>query len=235
MGLPAESLIVALDTDAHTALTIARSLEGRVPCVKVGMTLYYAQGAGIVTRLRDMGFDVFLDLKLHDIPHQVEGAAREISRLGISMLTVHASGGLEMMRAAIRGACEGSGSCGVRTPDVLAVSVLTSSGDATLRETGIERTPAAQVDLLVDLSRQAGVQGVVCSPLEATRARAALGPEALVVTPGIRLAGASADDQSRIATPRQALEAGASHVVIGRSITAAEDPARAVERLLMER
>lgn len=234
MGLPAESLIVALDVDAHKALSVARSLVGCISCLKVGMTLYYSEGPAIVSNLRDMGFDVFLDLKLYDIPHQVEGAARELSRLGVSMLTVHASGGLEMMRAAMRGAHEGSGLCGVKTPDVLAVSVLTSSDESTLRETGIERGTADQVELLIDLSRRAGVHGVVCSPLEATRARDVLGPEALVVTPGIRPAGACTDDQLRVATPRYALEAGASHIVVGRPITAAKDPARAVERVLME-
>lgn len=229
-----ERIIVALDTDAHTALALARTLQGKVEWLKVGMTLYYAEGPEIVTRLRDMGFKIFVDLKLHDIPHQVEGAAREISRLGASMFTVHAAGGREMMQAAVRGACESSRECGIDTPDVIAVTVLTSIDDATLAEIGVESSSAGQVERLAMLARDAGVQGVVCSPLEAARMRELLGLEALVVTPGVRPAGTDAGDQSRIATPRAAVEAGASHLVIGRPITAAEEPGAAVERIIEE-
>jgi orotidine-5'-phosphate decarboxylase len=232
MPVPTESIIVALDTDAHTAISLARSLSGRVRYVKIGMTLYYAEGPVIVERMRDLGYEVFLDLKLHDIPHQVRGAAREIARLGVAMFTVHASGGVDMMQAAVQGACEGSGECGVDTPDVLAVSVLTSSDDEMLKMIGIERGAAEQVDLLVGLARAAGVQGVVCSPLEAGRAKRILGPEALVVTPGVRPAGTDVDDQARTATPEAALEAGATHLVIGRPITAATNPAAAIESLI---
>ncbi|MRR13612.1 orotidine-5'-phosphate decarboxylase, partial [bacterium] len=223
-----------LDTDAHTALSLARTLQGRVSWLKVGMTLYYAEGPEIVSLLREMGFKVFLDLKLHDIPHQVQGAAREISRLGVGMFTVHASGGAEMMAAAVAGACEGSGECGIETPDVLAITVLTSMGDDGLASTGVHRPAAEQVSLLGALARQAGVQGVVCSPLEAASMRSLLGPEALVVTPGVRPQGASVGDQSRIATPRAALDAGASHLVIGRPITGDPEPGAALERIVNE-
>lgn len=229
-----DATIVALDTDAHTALALARTLQGRARWVKVGMTLYYAEGPEIVARLRDMGFKVFLDLKLHDIPHQVEGAARQIAHLGVSMFTVHASGGAEMMAAAVRGACEGSQECGADTPDVIAVTVLTSLGDDGLAQIGVHRPASEQVDLLGALARQAGVQGVVCSPLEAAKMRALLGTEALVVTPGIRPAGADAGDQARVATPRAALDAGASHLVIGRPITGDPEPAAAFERIVTE-
>jgi len=229
-----ERIIVALDTDAHTALALARTLQGKVEWLKVGMTLYYAEGPEIVTQLRDMGFKIFVDLKLHDIPHQVEGAAREISRLGASMFTVHASGGGAMMAAAVKGACESSQECGLDTPDVIAVTVLTSMDDAGLADIGVAGSSAGQVERLAQLARNAGVQGVVCSPLEAARMRELLGPEALVVTPGVRPAGSDAGDQSRIATPRAAVEAGASHLVIGRPITAAEEPGAAVERIVEE-
>lgn len=229
-----ERIIVALDTDAHTALALARTLQGKVEWLKVGMTLYYAEGPEIVTRLRDMGFRIFLDLKLHDIPHQVEGAAREISRLGASMFTVHASGGRDMMAAAVKGACESSQECGIDTPDVIAVTVLTSIDDAVLGEIGVADSSVAQVERLGQLAKDAGVQGVVCSPLEAASMRALLGPEALVVTPGVRPAGSDAGDQSRIATPRAAVEAGASHLVIGRPITSAEEPGAAVDRIAKE-
>lgn len=229
-----DSIIVALDCDAHTALTLARTLQGKVSWLKVGMTLYYAEGPEIVTWLCDMGFKIFVDLKFHDIPHQVEGAAREVARLGASMMSVHASGGAEMLQAAVRGACAGSGDCGIETPDVIAITVLTSMDDAALASVGVSQAPAAQVDVLARLARDAGVQGVVCSPLEAAKMRELLGPEALVVTPGVRPAGADAGDQSRIATPRAALEAGASHLVIGRPITGDAEPGAAVERIVEE-
>lgn len=229
-----EQVIVALDADAHTALSLARSIAGRVRYVKVGMTLFYAEGPVVVSRLRELGFDVFVDLKLHDIPHQVQGAAREIARLGVSMFTVHASGGRAMMEAAVRGACEGSEECGADTPDVLAVTVLTSLSAAALAEVGVERSPATQAAVLGALAREAGVQGVVCSPQEATAMRDLFGSEALVVTPGVRPAGAEAGDQARVMTPAEALGAGASHLVIGRPVTAAPDPAAALADILEE-
>jgi orotidine-5'-phosphate decarboxylase len=228
------SLIVALDTDAHTALVLARTLRGHVDHLKVGMTLFYAEGPGIVRQLTGMGFSVFVDLKLNDIPHQVQGAARAIARAGASMFTVHASGGRSMMEAAVRGACEGSDECGSDTPDVLAVTVLTSLGAVALAETGVPGMPAEQVEVLTRLARESGVQGVVCSPREASAARAILGTEALVVTPGVRPSWAAADDQARVATPSDALAAGASHLVIGRPVTGAAEPALAVERIIKE-
>ena len=233
-GLMNESVIVALDMDAHSALGLARSIAGHVRYLKVGMTLFYAEGPLIVARLRDLGFDVFLDLKLHDIPHQVEGAAREVARLGVSMFTVHASGGREMMAAAVRGACEGSAECGADTPDVLAVTVLTSLSAQALGDVGVGRPPDAQVALLGKLAREAGVQGVVCSPHEAAAMRGLMGPEALVVTPGVRPAGSESADQARVATPADALASGASHLVIGRPITGASDPVTALNHILEE-
>ena len=232
MPIDRDSIIVALDTDAHTALGLARTLQGRVRYCKVGMTLYYAEGPEIVSQLSAMGFEVFVDLKLHDIPHQVEGAAREIARLGVAMFTVHASGGLSMMEAAVRGACEESSECGLDTPAVLAVTVLTSMDAGALAEVGMGDSPAGQVETLTLLARRAGVQGIVCSPQEARAVRTIMGPEALIVTPGVRPDWAAADDQARIATPAEALGAGASHLVIGRPITASPEPAAAVERII---
>jgi orotidine-5'-phosphate decarboxylase len=229
-----DAIIVALDTSAHEALGVARALQGRVRYLKVGMTLFYAEGPEIVSRLKAMGFEIFVDLKLHDIPHQVEGAAREIARLGVSMFTVHATGGRTMMEAAVKGACEISEECGLETPSVLAVTVLTSLDDATLGEVGIARDAASQVGLLAGLSRAAGVQGVVCSPQEASVVRGILGPEALVVTPGVRPAWTGVDDQARVSSPADALAAGATHLVIGRPIVAAAEPVAAVERIVAE-
>jgi orotidine-5'-phosphate decarboxylase len=229
-----DAIIVALDTDARTALTLARSLRGHVRHLKVGMTLFYSEGPQIVARLTDLGFRVFVDLKLHDIPHQVEGAARSIARLGGSMFTVHASGGIAMMQAAVRGAREGSRDAGVETPDVIAVTVLTSIGTVELGAIGVQGSPSEQVEKLTALARDAGVQGIVCSPQEAASAREMLGSGALVVTPGVRPAWTAAGDQARIATPTEALTAGASHLVIGRPITGADSPVEAVERIIEE-
>lgn len=229
-----DAVIVALDVDAHEALSIARALQGRARWLKVGMTLFNAEGPPIVAQLREMGFEIFLDLKLHDIPHQVEGAARAISRLGVGMFTVHASGGRAMMEAAVRGACAGSDECGLDTPAVLAVTVLTSMDDVTLAETGVHARPRDQVARLAALAVLAGVEGIVCSPHEAGDVRAIAGPERLIVTPGVRLAGSDLGDQSRVATPGEALRAGATHIVIGRPITGVEQPAAAFEAIISE-
>jgi orotidine-5'-phosphate decarboxylase len=230
-----ERIIVALDTpDARSALIVADALAGRARWVKVGMTLFYAEGRDIVAALRGRGFDVFVDLKLHDIPHQVRGAARSLGRLGAGMLTVHASGGADMMEAAIAGAMEGASESGVGAPAVLAVTVLTSMDADALASVGVTDSPAAQVAGLAALARTAGVSGVVCSPREAAECRALMGPDALVVTPGIRPQWAEAGDQARIDTPASAISAGASHLVIGRPITGADDPAAAFDRIVSE-
>jgi len=227
-------IIVALDLSRDEALDIATSLRGRVNWLKVGMTLYYAEGPKIVETLREMGFRVFIDLKLHDIPHQASGAAAAIARLGAGMLTVHACGGAAMMVAAVESARAAAAEEGLAAPAVLAVTVLTSADDATLRATGVDRDAAAQVALLGALARDAGVDGVVCSPHEAESMRRLFGPQAYIVTPGVRAAGAVVGDQSRVASPVAAIAAGASHLVIGRPVTAAPDPVAAVDLILAE-
>lgn len=230
----AETVIVALDADGHSAMRIARSLEGHVRWLKVGMTLFYDEGPEIVARLTDLGFDVFLDLKLHDIPHQVELAAASIARLGARMITVHASGGSVMVDAATQGAKRGAADAGMPAPAVLGVTVLTSMSDAALAAVGVERTAAEQVPLLARVAHAGGADGVVCSPHEAAALRELLGEQALVVTPGVRPSWSQAADQARIATPRMALEAGATHLVIGRPITGDQDPAGAADRIIHE-
>lgn len=229
-----DRLIVALDLEADDAITTARELAGVVRWVKVGMTLFYEEGPFIVERMLDLGFDVFLDLKLHDIPHQVQSAADRVARLGVGMFTVHASGGAPMIKAAARGAREGAARAGVPTPSLLAVTVLTSMDDATLATVGVERTAAAQVPLLAKLAGGAGADGIVCSPQESAAMRGLLGTDALIVTPGVRPAWAEAGDQSRIATPAGALTAGSSHLVVGRPITEAADPAEAAVTIISE-
>ena len=226
-----DRVIVALDqADASSALDCARSLVGHARWMKVGMTLYCAEGPSVVATIRELGLEVFVDLKLHDIPNQVEGAARALGRLEVGMLTVHASGGAAMVRAAAKGAREGAAEAGARKPSVLAVTVLTSLDDAALRAIGFDRTPAEQVKRIAVLAAEAGADGVVCSPGEAAAMRALLGPDALIVTPGVRPEGASREDQARTATPAAALAAGATHLVIGRPVTGALDVAEAFER-----
>lgn len=228
----ADRVIVALDQpDTEAAMACARALQGEARWVKVGMTLFYREGPAAVRAMKELGFDVFVDLKLHDIPHQVEGAARELARLGVGMLTVHAGGGAPMMEAAVRGACAGAEEACVPRPAVIAVTVLTSMDPDTLASVGVPDEPAEQVAGLAALARTAGVDGIVCSPQEAAAMRALLGPSALIVTPGVRPPGADAGDQSRIATPAAAIEAGASHLVIGRPITGDPDPAQAFRRI----
>jgi orotidine-5'-phosphate decarboxylase len=230
-----ERIIVALDLpDVDEAVVMAAGLRGRVPRVKVGLTLFGASGPDVVRRLRDLDFRVFLDLKLHDIPHQVAGATRELTRLGVEMLTVHAAGGRDMMRAAVEAAEHAAEVDDAGRPIILAVTVLTSLDDGTLRETGIARSSSEQVLSLAELAREAGVDGVVCSPREAADLRLLLGPDALVVTPGVRPVWSASGDQARVATPAYALAEGASHLVIGRPITGAADPAEALERIVEE-
>lgn len=229
-----ERLIVALDMDADAAIGLAHRLEDHVKWLKIGMTLFYEAGPDIVVRLRDLGFQVFLDLKLHDIPHQVRGAADTVSRLGAGLLTVHACGGSEMVRAAVEGAETGAAHAGVDRPAVLAVTVLTSMNDAVLESVGVTRPSALQVPALAALSTEAGADGVVCAPTEAEAVRAVIGEAAWVVTPGVRPDGSDRGDQARIATPVAAIRAGASHLVIGRPITGAPDPVHAVEAIIQQ-
>ncbi|MCL2332433.1 MAG: orotidine-5'-phosphate decarboxylase [Actinomycetia bacterium] len=229
-----DSLIVALDGSPEEVEVWADALQGVVSWVKVGMTLHYVLGARIIDELHARGFKVFLDLKLHDIPHQVEGAAAALGALGIEMMTVHASGGLEMMAAAVSGASRGSLEAGKPAPTVLAVTVLTSMDAATLASVGVPHDPQAQVEHLTRLAQTACAGGVVCSPLEAPIVRSIMGAGKEIVTPGVRPDGADSGDQSRIATPARALELGATRIVVGRPITQERDPATAARAILRE-
>lgn len=232
----AERIIVALDCDGAQARSLAEQLSNQAHWLKVGMTLYYAEGPGIVRELKELGFKVFVDLKLHDIPHQVRGAAQTIVEAGADMLTVHASGGSEMMKAAYGGVQRGVDRLrleveAVTPPVLLAITVLTSMDQNALSSIGVDREVAQQVQELARMAMGAGLDGVVASPQEASLLRGLLGEAATIVTPGIRPAARSAvhdpgqgDDQSRISTPKAAVIAGASYVVIGRPITAALDP-----------
>lgn len=234
-SIPArDRVIVALDCDAWEAIALADKLEGHAKWLKIGMTLYYAEGPAIVKMFKRRGFNVFLDLKFHDIPHQVEGAARSAAASGADMLTMHTVGGTAMMEAGQRGAEEGAAEYGGNVPATLGITVLTSMSPEALAATGVARPLPEQVAALAGQAKEAGISGVVASPQEAAVLRELLGPDAYIVTPGVRPAGASLGDQSRVATPAKAFANGASHIVVGRPITEAADPVAAFEAIAAE-
>jgi len=225
--LASKRIIVALDVpDADAALTLAARLDPKLCRVKVGKELFVAAGPDVVHRLQERGFEVFLDLKFHDIPNTVAGACRSAARLGVWMMNVHASGGEAMLRAA-KEALAG----GARPPLLIAVTVLTSLTDVDLKRLGRSQTVAQEVEQLARLARDCGLDGVVCSAQEATQLRKAIGAPFALVTPGIRLASDSGNDQARVVTPVDAVRMGADYLVIGRPITQASDPVAALKSI----
>lgn len=225
---PRDRLIVALDVPTpEQALRLVDALRGRVGMFKVGSQLFSAAGPEFVRALTGSDEKVFLDLKYHDIPNTVAGAVGAAARLGVSLVDVHALGGRAMLEAAV-GALPALGA------RLLAITVLTSHAEETLAELGLAGPITAAVQRLARLAQSAGADGVVASPHEVPLIREACGRDFLVVTPGIRPAGARAGDQHRLATPRAAVEAGADYVVVGRPILEAPDPAAAAERIVAE-
>lgn len=222
-------LIVALDFDtAETALKVVNDLEPGSCRLKVGKELFTSEGPRLVEKLVGMGFDVFLDLKFHDIPNTVAKAVSAAAGLGAWMVNVHASGGREMMSAA-REALDSSSS---QQPLLIAVTVLTSTSQTELTDLGFSRSLAGQVDHLADMAQSCGLDGVVCSAQEARVIRNTLGNEFLTVTPGIRPEGSAKDDQHRIMTPEEAISAGSDYLVVGRPITRAANPGAAVADIM---
>jgi orotidine-5'-phosphate decarboxylase len=224
---PRQRLIVALDvSSAAEARRIVATVGDSALTYKVGLQLYTAEGPSVVRDLVASGRRVFLDLKYHDIPNTVGAAVREATQLGVSMLTVHASGAAKMLRAAVE--------AGKSAPEmmVLAVTVLTSMDDQELAAIGVSDSMADEVLRLAKLAISQGCHGIVASPREASRLRAELGGQFAIVTPGVRPAGGKMEDQVRVATPAEAIAAGASHIVVGRPITAAADPAAAAMAIL---
>jgi orotidine-5'-phosphate decarboxylase len=223
-------IIVALDySDAASALTLVNQLDPTLCKLKIGKELFTAAGPQLVEKLVSKEFKVFLDLKFHDIPNTVEKACMAASNLGVWMLNVHASGGSAMMQAALEGVSKAS-----YRPYLIAVTVLTSMNQSGLNEIGITDSMENQVLKLAKLVHHNGLHGVVCSALEAQVLRQHLPHNFLLVTPGIRPANASLDDQSRVLTPSQAIEAGASYLVVGRPITQAKNPLQALMSINQE-
>jgi orotidine-5'-phosphate decarboxylase len=227
-----DHVALAADLPLDDALSVAARVAPHVGVVKVGLSLFVEHGPRAVEVFLKQGTRVFLDLKLHDIPNTVELAAAQAAALGISYLTVHASGGTPMLKAALAGAAAGAAKAGHPVPTILAVTVLTSMSDITLRETGVQAAPERQALSLAVMAARAGIGGVVCSAREASVLRREVGPGIVLCTPGIRPTGSAANDQARVETPASAIYGGSDLLVIGRPITAAADPveaARAIE------
>ncbi|HUR46694.1 MAG TPA: orotidine-5'-phosphate decarboxylase [Candidatus Saccharimonadales bacterium] len=226
-------IIVALDVPtAELAVKLAETVAPAVGAFKIGSELFTSAGPDIVRKIRTTGAAVFLDLKFHDIPNTVAKAVAAATRLDVQMLTVHAGGGTEMMKAAEKSAVETAKSLGTEPPLVLAVTVLTSMDEHQLSELGLAGEVAPHVERLAKLTQAAGLRGLVCSPLELTLLRKFLPKEFQLVTPGIRAANDAAGDQKRTLSGSEALQAGADWLVIGRPIYAAENPRVAAERIL---
>ena len=228
--MPCE-LILALDAPTlRDVAPLLGRLRGPVRWVKIGLELFTAGGPDVVRQAADLGFDIFLDLKLHDIPNTVARAVESAARLPVKMLTLHTAGGREMMRGAVQAQEQSA-------PQLLllGVTVLTSLGENDLREAGVGAAPEAQVVRLARLAVECGLGGLVCSPLEIAPLRAQLPPSVKLVTPGIRPAGVGGgDDQARVMTPAEAARAGANFIVVGRPIFKATDPAAAAQAILAE-
>ena len=218
-----DRLIVALDfSTMEQAVACVEECGDAVSHYKVGMELFYAAGAPIITYLKNQGKHIFLDLKLQDIPNTVAHALTVLSDLGADMMNVHAVGGKKMMAEAVKAVHEAAEAAGRPAPKLIAVTILTSMDDEQFADLNYNNTIAEQVISLAKLAKEAGMDGVVASPKEAAAIREACGPEFLIVTPGVRPAGSSLDDQKRVATPAGALQNGSSHIVVGRPITKAE-------------
>jgi orotidine-5'-phosphate decarboxylase len=223
-----DRLIVAVDVpDAARAMAAAETLAGHVGMLKIGLELFVAEGPGVVRQVRSRfpELDIFLDLKLHDIPNTMRGAIRSARALGARLITVHAGSGVEHLRACVEEAGDELG--------VLAVTVLTSQDEKACKEAGHTRDPGELVEMRAVCAREAGCAGVVCSGQELTRVRT-VAPDLFRVVPGIRPAGADVGDQKRVMTPRDAIEAGATHLVVGRPIMRAQAPATAADEIVAQ-
>ncbi|MCI8739615.1 MAG: orotidine-5'-phosphate decarboxylase [Oscillibacter sp.] len=231
--MSAKDVIIALDfpTESETLAFLDQFPAGEKPFVKIGMELYYAEGPAVVRALKDRGHKIFLDLKLHDIPNTVRRAMAVLSRLDVDMVNLHAAGASEMMRAALEGLTRPDGT----RPLLIAVTQLTSTGPAALKDELLIQTPMAETVLsYAKNAASSGLDGVVCSPLEAALVKERCGERFLTVTPGIRFAGGDAGDQKRIMTPEKAGKSGCDYIVVGRPITQDANPVAAYRRAMRE-
>ena len=229
----AKDVIIACDMpDRESVMGFLGRFGGEQPWVKIGMELFYAEGPSIVREIKERGFHIFLDLKLCDIPNTVRGAMRSLRGLGADIINLHAFGTADMMRAALEGLTLPDGT---RETKLIAVTILTSTSEETLhRELCIEKPLSETVMLYAENARAAGLDGVVCSPLEAGEVHARCGADFLTVTPGVRFAGGEKGDQVRVTSPERARELGSDYIVVGRPITGAEDPVAAWKRARAE-
>ncbi len=227
-----KDVIIACDfATGRETMDFLGELEGLDPYIKIGMELFYSEGPGFVTELKEKGYRIFLDLKLHDIPNTVERAMRSIARLGVDMCNVHAAGGIRMMEAAVKGLAAEDGS----RPLIIAVTQLTSTSQEQMEsELLIERPIEEVVAAYGRNAQRAGLDGVVCSPLEAPDVHKSCGRGFMTVTPGVRFREDAAGDQKRITDPAEAAALGSDYIVVGRSITGAADPRKAYERCLAD-
>lgn len=227
-----KDVIIALDfPNAEETYAFLDKFTGRKPFVKIGMELFYAEGPEIVKKIKARGHKIFLDLKLHDIPNTVKGGMQSLRDLGVDMTNVHAAGGVKMMQAAVEGLTREDGT----RPLLIAVTQLTSTSQEMMtNELLIDRPIEDVVVQYAENARAAGLDGVVCSPLEAGKIHTEVGAGFLTVTPGIRFAGDAKGDQSRVTTPEKAREIGSDYIVVGRSITKALDPVAAYERAMQD-
>lgn len=225
-------VIIALDfKDGQTALNFLDKFTAEKPFVKIGMELFYAEGPSIVKAIKERGHKIFLDLKLHDIPNTVKGGMRSLSKLGVDIVNVHAAGTIEMMKAALEGVVREDGS----RPLVIAVTQLTSTSEERMqKELLINSSINDTIVHYAKNTKEAGLDGVVCSPLEAGMVKDAVGKDFLTVTPGVRFADGDKGDQVRVTTPARAKEIGTDFIVVGRPITQAEDPVAAYRRCVKE-
>ena len=228
-------IYVSIDTtDVAVAQALAKSLSHTVGGIKLGLEFFVAQGPAGIRQVAQGGLPLFLDLKLHDIPNTVAGAMRGVVDLTPDIVTIHASGGAEMIRAAVDSAYLEAEKLNVKPPRIIAVTVLTSLDQAALTRMGVTRPVVAQVVELAQMAVEAGADGLVCSPQEVAAIRAALGPKPLLVVPGIRPAGAALGDQKRVMSPAEAMAAGSDILVIGRPITQSPDPVEAAQAIARE-
>lgn len=231
-----KDVIIACDfSSAEETLTFLDRFGGKKPYVKIGMELYYAAGPDMVRRILERGHRVFLDLKLHDIPNTVRKAMKNLARLGVHMTNLHAAGGRKMMQAAVEGLAEGAAEAKCARPLLIAVTQLTSTSQERMEQDLMIPAPIDEVVMhYAENAKKAGLDGVVCSPLEAGKVKKVCGQDFLTVTPGVRFADGEVGDQVRVTTPARAREIGSDYIVVGRPITQAVNPVAAYRRCVQE-